>query len=675
MAFWAESAGGSGAWPVLAGPGAYRDLNLILHHRRPTMRISHALPFALLLAATACSPKPDAGSAPAGKAEKVSKFGEYRGYSDSLYSEWVRESHYVTMRDGVRIAVDIIRPAIKGIPVDQKMPVVWTHSRYHRGSPPPAAFLASHELGARPGKSWNLDSIPPKVPSLVDRDPALQRLVKHGYVVVSAQVRGGGASSGRYQGLFSPAETLDAHDLMDWMVKQPWCDGNLGMFGGSYLGITQYMAASTKHPALKAIFPNVAAFDMYDVLHDGGIYRQNMIQHWGILTHSLDVSFPEPPVDEDSTGALWRAALKDHAKNWDVVAQWTAAKFRDHKTPEFDLIQFMPSTFLMPMNESNVAAYHWGGWYDIFARDEMLWYRNWTGVDRVAMGPWSHAFQDSTMGAERARLTSAEQHRWFDRWLKGIQNGVDKDPPVEFALMIDPGKWVWESAGEWPLKSVTNVDYDFGAGPSGSVKSVNDGLLAPGAAGAAGQDKWKVDLTTTTGTATRWDNAVGQGMMKYPDLAPNDAKALTYTTAPLAKDVTVIGHPVVTLYLSSDQKDGDFYAYLEEVDSTGVSHYISEGMLRASHRTQAKPAWNNLDLPWHLSQKGDLAPLVPGQMAELEFSLQPTATVFNAGHRIRVTIVGADTDNTEKPPVHGRPTVTVYRGGENSSRISLPIRP
>ena len=637
------------------------------------MRTSPALPLALLLVtASACAPKPDA--APTTKPDRVSAFGVYRGYSDSLYSEWVRESHYVTMRDGVKIAVDIIRPAIKGIAVNQKMPVVWTHSRYHRGSPPAAVIQASRELG-KPSKDWNLDSIPPKVASLVDQDPSLQRLIKHGYVVVSAQVRGGGASSGRYQGLFSPAETADAHDLMDWMVKQPWCDGNLGMFGGSYLGITQYMAASTKHPALKAIFPNVAGFDMYDLARDGGIYRENMLQHWGLLTHNLDVSYPEPPVDEDSTGAMWRAALKDHLKNWNVVTEWGAARFRDHKTPNFDLITFQPSSYLAQMNESGVAAYHWGGWYDVFARDEMLWFRNWTGVDRVAMGPWSHAAQDSTMGAERARLTSAEQHRWFDRWLKGLQNGVDKDPPVEFAVMIDPGKWVWESADAWPLKTVTNVDYYFAGGPSGSVTSVNDGLLAPGTAGTTAEDKWKVDLTTTTGTSSRWDNAVGQGMMEYPDLTPNDAKGLTYTTAPLARDVTVIGHPVVTLYVSSDQTDGDFYAYLEEVDSTGFSRYVTEGMLRASHRTLTKPPWDNLDLPWHLNQKDDVKPLVPGKMVELDFSLEPTATVFNAGHRIRVTIVGADVDNTEKPPVHGRPTVTLHRGGESASRISLPIRP
>jgi putative CocE/NonD family hydrolase len=162
--------------------------------------------------------------------------------------------------------------------------------------------------------------------------------------------------------------------------------------------------------------------------------------------------------------------------------------------------------------------------------------------------------------------------------------------------------------------------------------------------------------------------------MRYPDLSANDAKALTYTTEPLGSDLTVIGHPVVTLYVSSDQTDGDFYAYLEEVDSTGFSRYVSEGMLRASRRTQAQAPFDNLGLPWERHHREDVTPLVPGQMVELKFDLQPTATVFNAGYRIRVTIAGADVDNTEPPPVRGRPTVTMYRGGEHASRISLPVR-
>jgi putative CocE/NonD family hydrolase len=238
--------------------------------------------------------------------------------------------------------------------------------------------------------------------------------------------------------------------------------------------------------------------------------------------------------------------------------------------------------------------------------------------------------------------------------------------------MIDPGKWSWQTASTWPPAGVENVDYFFGPGPSGSVKSVNDGLLAP-AKGADGKDKIKVDLTTTTGTATRWDNAVGQGLMKYPDLAPNDAKGLTYTTAPLTADLNVVGSPVATIYVTSDQPDGDFYAIIEEVDSTGFSRYVTEGKLRASYRDTTTAPFNNMGLPWHRVDKADAKPLDKGQVAELIFDLEPTATVFNAGHRLRVTIQGADTDNTEKPPVRGRPTVELYRDATHSSRIRLPI--
>jgi hypothetical protein len=290
------------------------------------------------------------------------------------------------------------------------------------------------------------------------------------------------------------------------------------------------------------------------------------------------------------------------------------------------------------------------------------------------MGPWSHAAPDSAMGVEQGRITVAEQHRWFDRWLKGIQNGVDTEPPVRYAVIDDRATWSWRSADRWPPAGVTNTTYYFGAGPSGSVKSANDGLLAPTAPATGGRDQYRVDLTTTTGNASRWDNAVGQGPMRYPDMAPNDARALTYTTEPLSADLTIVGHPVVTLYVSSNQPDGDFYALLEEVDTLGVSRYVTEGMLRASQRERREAPWNNLGLPWQRVNASDAKPLAPGEVAELVFDLLPTATLFNAGHRIRVTIMGADADNTEPPPVRGWPTIAVHRTAQHRSAIQLPIQ-
>jgi len=634
----------------------------------------------LYLAAVGCAN--DTKSSTGGASNRVSEFGRYEGYAEPVYTQWVRESHYVTMRDGVKLAVDIMRPAQNGAAVEKAFPVVWTHSRYHRTQLRRAALEASHDLralrkGEHPAverqKAADTTVAEPKVVSYVDGSPSLQRLVKHGYVIVTVGVRGSDVSYGRYEGLFSPAETRDAYDVMDWMVKQSWCDGNLGMFGGSYLGITQYMAASTKHPALKAIFPTVAAFDMYDLLYSGGIYRENMMQHWGILTRNLDVNFVAHKVDEDEDGRMRDEALAQHKDNWNVIEEFRAAKFRDYDVPQFAYSRHQPSAFLNELNQSGVAAYHWGGWYDIFANDELLWLVNWTGPDRLTMGPWAHAFADSVMGAEQGRLSENEQHRWYDRWLKGIQNGVDSEPPVRYAITVDPGKWTWTSSDSWPPKGVQNVMYYFGPGKSGSVASVNDGVLSTDSPKEDGRDKYRVDLTTTTGTASRWDNAVGQGPMKYPDMTKNDAKGLTYTTAPLTADLTITGHPVVTLFVTSDQRDGDFYAILEEVDQQGVSHYVTEGMLRASHRDTAQAPWNNLGVPWHRNHAGDKKPLTRGEVVPLTFGMQPNAVVFNAGHRIRVTITGADTDNTEAPPVRGRPTIDLYRSAQHPSGIQLPV--
>jgi len=607
---------------------------------------------------------------------RISEFGKYEGYSEEKYSGWVRHSQYITMRDGVKLAVDIVRPAVDGVAVDDPYPVLWTHSRYHRNPDAIARFfaeMARREAEAK-GEEYEAPDLPEGVISQVDASPFLQRMVKEGYVVVSVGVRGSGASYGRYEGLFSPNETADAYDIMEWISSQPWCDGNLGMWGGSYLGITQYMAASTGHPALKAIFPNVALFDMYDALYAGGIYREDMIDHWGKLTRTLDVEALAPVVDEDPDGKMRAEAIAQHQDNWDVIEEFGAAEFRDHDTASFAWSRHSPSSVLDRMNRSGVAAYHWGGWFDVFAMDEGLWFVNWTGPDKMGMGPWSHSTSWPAVDEERGRIAGAEHHRWFDYWLKGIDNGIMDEPPIHYAVIDVPGEtWSWTSASSWPPAGVHTESFFFVGGPSGSVGSANDGLLvAEAPAGAGGADRYTVDLTTTTGASSRWDNAVGAGTMVYPDMTANDEKSLTYTTAPLERDLTVVGHPVVNVYLTSSASDGDVHALLEEVDAEGVSHYLSEGMLRISHRHTTKAPWDNLGLPYQESFEGDVDPLEPGEVAELRFDLEPSAVLFNAGNRVRVTIMGSDHDNTEAPP-GGTPTIRLLHDAEHPSRIELPV--
>ncbi|MBN2315850.1 MAG: CocE/NonD family hydrolase [Sedimentisphaerales bacterium] len=174
---------------------------------------------------------------------------------------------------------------------------------------------------------------------------------------------------------------------------------------------------------------------------------------------------------------------------------------------------------------------------------------------------------------------ATELLRWYDYWLKDIDNGIMDEPPVLYGVIgLSRNKSIrWSD--QWPPADSHPVDYYFCDGPSKSVDSVNDGLLST-IAPKSGTDRYKVDYTTTSGSKTRWTG----GTPAYPDMTTNDRKALTYTTAVLANDVEIAGHPVVHMWIECTADDVDLFAYLEEVEPDGRSTYITDGCLRASNR-------------------------------------------------------------------------------------------
>jgi putative CocE/NonD family hydrolase len=257
--------------------------------------------------------------------------------------------------------------------------------------------------------------------------------------------------------------------------------------------------------------------------------------------------------------------------------------------------------------------------------------------------------------------------------LKDIDNGIMEEPDIRYHVMKAPNEWEWRTADEWPLPEQSLTNYYFHTGPSGSVESVNDGQLSTERpTDNSAKDDYVVDYTTTSGKATRWDNAVGEGF-DYSAIGENDKKGLTYTTEVLGENLEITGHPVAHIWVSSTATDGDFFVYLEEVDAEGVSHYVSEGVLRASHRALHEPHYDYLGLPFHRSHEEDVVELAPGEIAELAFDLQPTSNVFNAGNRIRITLTCADKDNATTPELSPPPTVSIYRNTQNSSYVRLPV--
>jgi hypothetical protein len=239
--------------------------------------------------------------------------------------------------------------------------------------------------------------------------------------------------------------------------------------------------------------------------------------------------------------------------------------------------------------------------------------------------------------------------------------------------MRGPKAAEWRSAKDWPVAGAAAVDLFLSPGPSGSIASVNDGRLRTAApkAGRA-DDAFAVEYTATSGTTTRWDNAVAGGF-GYPDMAANDLKGLTYTTAPLIEDLQLTGTPVLRLWVASTAADADVFAYLEEVDPQGVSTYVTEGVLRASRRALGTAPYDNFGWPYHRGYPEDVQPLTPGQAVELVIEMQPTATVFDKGNRLRLSLAGADKDNAATPKLDPAPVLTVYRDKGRASSLRLPV--
>lgn len=548
------------------------------------------------------------------------------------YDGWQRTALYVTARDGTRLAVDLFRPTRGGVLHREPLPVVWTATRYRR--------TVADESG---------------VYTMLDDSTWLQELLRHGYVVAAVDVRGSGASFGTFQGMFSRQETEDSYDVTEWLGTQPWSTGKVGMYGRSYLGITQYMAASQAPPHLVAIFPEVAMGDLYSLLWPGGISHSYLIEAWTQRLRVSDLDKPAVAVDGPEGEALLRQALEEHRANVSMGDIAQQLRFRDSALP--DGVQpyrdWSPLTHREAIGRSGVAIYHLGGWFDRYIREQVVLFRNLPNPQKLVIGPWSHV-QDHEFDFGTAHL------RFYDRWLKGIDNSIMREPAVQYYTIGAPEGQRWRTAATWPLPQQQPTNWYLDR--NGSLTTTR---------GIDGSDALNVDYEATVAPSPRWSNAA-----TWPDdLSAADARGLHYDSEPLAAPLEVTGHPVVHLWLSADVDDADVFVYLEEVDAAGSSRYVSEGMLRASHRALASPGYDNAGLPYHRSEAADIQPLPRHEPVELVFDLYPTSNIFDAGHRIRLTITGADRANARTPRRDPPARLVFYRDTVRPSHIVLPIIP
>lgn len=602
--------------------------------------------------------------------EKVSGLGKYEGYGKALYDGSRRTSDYLTLSNGTRLAYDLILPTQKGTHAGEGLPVLFKYTPY----------LRTFTIFDEKGKNLIADlfdlgwkervmlrirywlSAQGRFMDPLFRTGWLKNMVKHGYAVIVVERPGTGASFGRLNPSFE-AGARETNEILNWIAAQGWCNGNIGMYGDSWQGQIQFSAASSGNPHLKAIFPASTWLDNYTgSLYPGGVYNKafGAFFEWSQKFLNSNVI---TPVDRDSDGQLLAQARAERVsatvgeKFTEVFKQY---RYRDSTTQEgykIWLDSMVDPRSMSRVNQARVPVYLVAGWYDLFVRDMFLLYANLSVPKRLLVRPLDH----SGIEKNHADLDfGVEAHRWFDYWLKGIDNGIMEEPPIHYYLLGAPAKEAWRTADAWPL---VNLDR--------KIFYLSSTLRHEPVDASGTHDSYRVDYSTTTGKLSRW-TAVNW-RHKYPNMKHNDAKALSYTGAPLASRVQVVGHPIVTLWLRSDAPDLDVFIYLEEVDENGNSAYVTEGILKASHRALGKASFANLDLPWHNHFQSELETIPAGEPNELVFGLLPTAYQFSKGKRIRVTVAFADADNFETPAIDPAPVVHLLRNRDHMSFIDLPF--
>ena len=567
---------------------------------------------------------------------KISKPGEYRGYCREIYSDVVCTSRYLNIR-GINIAVDIYRPSQDGVsPIDDPYPVIYQHYAYNR---------------ARISK----DNI--------------NFLVKHGYVVIIDDARGTGASFGYKPYQFNLEEAMDSKELIEWAATQPWCNGKVGMFGGSQMGGTQLLIAAIRPPHLVSIMPAVTTIDQF-MRHPNGVYL-NMPGKPGI---PVPAETPKP-VDADTSGIMAATAIKEHRRSTSLYQMFPGPYiFRNSYVPDINdmpSIVTSPITYSDEIRSSGVKMYNVTGWYDQTPASQLGAWKLWGG--KLIIGAWVHEMMVD-VEIPKVELLQIETLRWMDFNLKGIQNGIDNEPPICYYNINAPEHRQWKFTSQWPLPNQKLTKCYFDAGPTKTVSSINDGGLSTSHSGFSSSDTYEVDYSVNVfngqfkENARFWDGDMTEG---------TDRKGLTYTSERLSADTEVTGHPLVHLWVSSTSKDGDFHVFLEEVDGeTNISRFVTNGMIRASNRAlSTRSPWTELGLPYHRCWDVDAKPTTPGDIVELAFDLYPISYVFRRGNRIRVTITGANAPIyagiVEDPP----PTVSIYRDAARASCIVLPVIP
>lgn len=565
----------------------------------------------------------------------------------------------IRLRDGIVTKADVYRPSKPG-----RYPVLLQRTPYDK------SFLAFAFLGIRP-----------------------VRAVDSGYVVVIQDVRGRWASEGEFDPLRN--EVNDGYDTVKWCASQPWSSGKVGMYGASYVGAVQWLAAASGVPELKAIAPFITASNYYN--------------EWYYRNGAMQLSFVEAwCFDSFAASELLRQGKKKEAEKIlevgdrldELVYDYLPVKGLPYLKGSSDFFYDWIShpsydTYWDEINLENkhakitIPALNVGGWYDIFEQGTINNYLDMkrkgktreSKAQKLIIGPWMHwgraPWMNRLVGdvdfGHKASWEGADMEgrvlRWYDHWLKGAKNGIEEEPPVRIFVM---GENVWRDEREWPLARTRYAQYYLrGKGKANCAQG--DGELSEKApTDEEPADRFVYDplnpVPTKGGQLCCNTTFNPGGPYDHSDIEQR-MDVLVYTTPKLTSNVEVTGPVVVKLFASSSAVDTDFTAKLVDVWPCGKAMLLVDGIIRARYR-------ESLEKPKLIE---------PGKVYEYTIDLWSVSNLFKKGHSIRVEISSSNFPrfdrnlNTGKPVAEEKYPVTatqhVYHDARHPSRIVLPVIP
>lgn len=564
----------------------------------------------------------------------------------------------IRMRDGTTTRADVYRPEKVG-----KYPVLLQRTPYDK------TFTAFAYLGLRPFRA-------------VDR----------GYAVVIQDVRGRWASEGEFDPLRN--EMNDGYDTVKWCSSQPWSSGKVGMYGASYVGAVQWLAAASGVPSLKAIAPFVTASNYYNEwYYRNGALQLSFVEAWCFDSFAATELLRRGRKKEAEKILEVADALDELVFNYipvkklpylkgssDFFYDWISHPSQDAYWEKINLERYHARI--------NIPALNIGGWYDIFQQGTINNYlgmkkRGRTKLSRqqkLVMGPWMHwgraPWMNKLVGeldfGHHASWEGVDMEgyvlRWYDHWLKGEENGVEKERPVRIFVM---GENVWRDEKEWPLARTRYRRYFMRGG--GSANSVEgDGRLSEKPPNDEPSDRFVYDPMNpvpTKGGLLCCNHTFNPGGPYDQSEIESRMDVLVYSTPRLERNTEVTGPVVVKLFASSMAVDTDFTAKLVDVWPCGAAMLLTDGIIRARYReTLGKPK-----------------PIEPGRVYGYTIDLWSVSNVFKKGHAIRLEVSSSNFPrfdrnmNTGRPVAEEKtPSVAIQRilhDRSHPSHVVLPLIP